>query len=388
MNRNRILSVGVFVIALALAGCATCPTQGTKTSECNGMNVNVEPFGATPDGQQVSLYTLTNANGVEAKITNFGGIVQSLKVPDRNSAMADIVLGFDTLDGYVNKHPYFGAIVGRYGNRIARGKFTLDGKEYTLAINNEPNALHGGLKGFDKYVWAATSFQDADAVGLKLTLESPDGDEGYPGTLTMTVTYRLTNENALEIHYEATTDAPTVLNLTNHSYFNLDGAGNGDILDQIVMINADKLTPVDKTLIPTGEMPEVAGTPFDFRTAKPIGQDINADNEQIKFGGGFDHNFVLNKGDGGMTLAARVVGPESGRVMEVYTTEPGMQFYTGNFLDSTNIGKGGIVYAYRFGFCMETQHYPDSPNQPNFPTVVLRPGEKYDTTTIYKFSAE
>lgn len=389
MNTVQMRRAGMLVLAAALAGCATCPMQADKPSASGGLAVRVEPYGVTPDGREVSLYTLTNAHGMEVKITNYGAIVQSLKTPDRNGALADVVLGFDTLDGYLGKHPYFGAIVGRYGNRIAKGKFALDGQEYTLAVNNGPNALHGGLKGFDKQVWTATAFEDDDAAGLKLHLVSPDGDEGYPGELTVTVTYMLTNENALEIHYEATTDAPTVLNLTNHSYFNLDGAGNGDILDHSVTINADRFTPVDETLIPTGELRPVEGTPFDFRTAKPLGQDIGADEEQIKFGGGYDHNFVLNKtAAGAMTLAARVHAPESGRVMEVHTTEPGLQFYSGNFLDGTDVGKGGVAYAHRFGFCMETQHFPDSPNQPAFPSTVLRPGENYDTTTVYKFSVE
>ncbi|MCC6144696.1 MAG: galactose mutarotase, partial [Candidatus Hydrogenedentes bacterium] len=363
-----------FLCVVALASCATTGTPGTTASEENTMSIATRPFGQTPAGEEVSLYTLTNANGMEVSITNFGAIVQSIKVPDRDGKMGDVVLGFDELQGYVDKHPYFGAIVGRYGNRIAKGKFTLDGAEYTLAINNDQNALHGGLVGFDKKVWAATPVEDADSVGLSLQLVSPDGDEGYPGTLTTAVNYRLTNDNALEIHYLATTDAPTVLNLTNHSYFNLDGAGSGDILDQVVMINADRFTPVDATLIPTGELRPVEGTPFDFRTAKPLGQDIAAADEQITLGGGYDHNFVLNQQtSGAITLAARVLGPESGRVMEVYTTEPGLQFYSGNFLDGTNTGKGGVVYEHRYGFCMETQHFPDSPNQPAFPSVVLRP---------------
>jgi aldose 1-epimerase len=379
----------VILCTLALAACATNGSQKKTVSEEQRMSIRSESFGQTPDGAEASLYTLTNAQGMEVRITDFGAIVQALKTPDRDGQMADVVLGFDDLAGYAGKHPYFGAIVGRYGNRIAKGKFTLDGAEYTLAINNEPNALHGGLVGFDKQLWTATPIEEADAVGLQLQLVSLAGDEGYPGTLTATVTYWLTNDNALKIDYHATTDAPTVLNLTNHSYFNLDGAGNGDILDQIVMINADRFTPVDATLIPTGELRPVEGTPFDFRTPKPLGQDIAAADEQMAIGGGYDHNFVLNKAQPGeLSLAARVLGPESGRVMEVHTTEPGMQFYVGNFLDGTNTGKGGIVYEHRYGFCMETQHFPDSPNQPTFPSVVLRPGEAYKTTTIYKFSTE
>ena len=338
------------------------------TKEGGKMGISEAPFGQTPDGSKVVLYTLTNAHGMEATITNFGGIVQSLKTADRNGEFADIVLGHDKLEGYVGKHPYFGAIVGRYGNRIAKGQFTLDGKLYQLALNDGPNTLHGGVKGFDKYVWSSTPFEDTDAVGLKLMLTSPDGDEGYPGKLSMTVTYKLTNDNALEIHYEAVTDAPTVLNLTNHSYFNLEGAGTGDILGHEVMIQADCITPVDKTLIPTGMWQSVEKTPFDFRTAKAIGKDIGVQDEQIKLGKGYDHNFELSKTvDGALELAARVYAAKSGRVMEVYTTEPGMQFYTGNFLDGTDIGKGGVAYKHRYGFCMETQHYPDSPNQRDFP---------------------
>lgn len=378
----RVMSVLMIVLAVFTPHAPCFAVEGAKRG------IQVSPFGKTADGQAISLYTLTNVNGMEARIINFGAIVQSLKVPDRDGVLADVALGFDALKGYEETHPYFGAIVGRYGNRIAKGKFTLDGKEYTLAINNPPNALHGGLKGFDKQVWTATPLEASDAVGLVLRLVSPDGDEGYPGALTAEVTYRLTNDNALNIQYLATTDAATVLNLTNHSYFNLDGAGAGDILAHEVMVHADRFTPVDETLIPTGELRPVEGTPFDFRTPKPLGRDIGADDEQIKFGLGYDHNFVLNKeAPGALTLAARVVGPKSGRVMEVYTTEPGLQFYSGNFLDSTNIGKGDVVYAHRFGFCMETQHFPDSPNQPGFPPVVLRPGEKYESTTIYKFSA-
>jgi aldose 1-epimerase len=312
----------------------------------------------------------------------------SLRVPDRAGQFADVVLGFDDLAGYVEKHPYFGSIVGRYGNRIARGKFTLDGVEYTLAVNNGPNALHGGLKGFDKQVWSAETIEEEHAVGLRLSYVSADGEEGYPGALSVTVTYLLTNANELKIHYDAATDAPTVINLTNHSYFNLEGAGRGTILGHEVHINADHFTPVDDTLIPTGELRPVEDTPFDFREPKPIGRDIAAEDQQIVFGGGYDHNFVLSKQTpASLSLAARIHAPGSGRIMEVYTTEPGMQFYTGNFLDGSNVGKGGIVYEYRYGFCMETQHFPDSPNQPDFPSTVLRPGERYHSTTVYQFSA-
>ena len=393
--RSSILTTTCVMAFLVLHGCSTSGTQATTSrntvpqpQEKYDMGITQEPFGATPAGQEVTLYTLANANGMVARIIDFGGIIVSLTAPDRNSKLEDVVLGFDDLAGYVGVHPYFGAIVGRYGNRIAKGKFSLDGKDYTLAVNNDANALHGGLEGFDKKVWDAETFEEPQGVGLKLTYVSADGEEGYPGTLTTTVTYTLTNANELKIHYLATTDAPTVLNLTNHSYFNLDGAGNGNILDHRIMINASAFTPVDETLIPTGELQPVAGTPFDFTTAKPIGQDIAVEDQQLTYGGGYDHNFVLDKPQPDvLSLAAEVYAPDSGRVMQVFTTEPGVQFYVGNFLDGSNVGKGGIAYQYRYGFCLETQHFPDSPNQPNFPSVVLRPGESYTSTTVYQFSA-
>lgn len=353
------------------------------------MNVESESYGTTPDGQEVTRYTLRNKNGMEVRIITLGGIVQSLTAPDRGGAFADVVLGFDTLEGYLGPHPHFGAIVGRFGNRIAKGRFTLDGKEYQLTINNGPNALHGGPQGFGKQVWSGQPLEEPGVAGVVLRHVSPDGHESYPGTLTTTVTYKLTDENALEIHYEATTDAPTVINLTNHSYFNLKGAGNGDILDHEVMMNADRFTPVDEALIPTGELRPVEGTPFNFRVPKPIGRDIAAQDQQIAYGGGYDHNMVLAKSIAGvLALAARVHEPQSGRVMEVLTTEPGMQFYTGNFLDGSNKGKGNMAYPRRSGFCMETQHFPDSPNQPEFPSTVLRPGETYASTTIYRFKVD
>jgi aldose 1-epimerase len=351
--------------------------------------ITSQPFGKTPGGAQVNVYTLTNAKGVEARIINYGGRIVSLKVPDRSGTIGDIVLGFDTLDGYLAENPYFGAIVGRYGNRIAKGHFTLDGKEYTLPINNGANALHGGIKGFDKQIWNAKPSEGKDGPTLELTYVSKDGEEGYPGTLTATVTYTLTANNELRIHYVATTDKPTVLNLTNHSYFNLAGPGNGDILGHVLMLNADKFTPVDSGLIPTGELRPVDGTPFDFRKPTAIGVRIDqTSDEQIKFGGGYDHNYVLNGQPGTLRQAARVADPLSGRVMEVLTTEPGVQFYTGNFLDGTLKGKGGKAYNKRFGFCLETQHYPDSPNKPKFPSTELKPGAKYDTTTVFRFSTE
>jgi len=347
-------------------------------------NVAQAPFGAMPDGTPVTLYTLRNANGVEATICNYGGIVTSLKVPDRNGKLGDVVLGYDNLAGYLKETPYFGSLIGRYGNRIAKGKFTLNGQTYTLATNNGPNALHGGLKGFDKVVWSAKPTMSPEGPALELQYVSKDGEEGYPGTLTVSAVYTLTRDNALRLDYSATTDKDTVVNLTQHSYFNL--AGKGDILGHEVMINADKYTPVDETLIPTGELPSVAGTPFDFRKATTIGARIKDDNQQLKFGGGYDHNWVIAKPMGKLALMARVLEPTTGRVLEVLSTEPGLQFYSGNFLDGTITGKGGWVYQFRNGFCMEPQHYPDSPNQPGFPSVVLKPGQVYRNTIIYRFS--
>lgn len=350
------------------------------------MSITSKPFGQTPDGKQVDIFTLTNKNGLVAQITNFGGIVTSLSVPDRDGKMADVVLGFDDLDGYVNEHPYFGALIGRIGNRVAKGKFTLEGKEYTLAINNGPNHLHGGLKGYDKVVWKAQPIETADGPSLRLMYVSPDGEEGYPGTLTCGVTYTLTNDNTLKIEYDAVTDKATPINLTQHSYFNLAGHNSGDILSHEAMINADNFTPTDETLIPTGEIWAVEGTPMDFRTFAEIGARIDSSYEQIKFGGGYDHNWVLNNKDGKLALAASFYEKTSGRLMEVLTTEPGVQFYVGNFLDGSNVGKGGAVYNYRNGFCAEAQHFPDSPNQPGFPTTILQPGQTYKQTTAYRFS--
>jgi len=347
-------------------------------------------FGTTDRGESVSAYTLKNANGMEARVLDYGGIIVSLRVPDRHGRFDDVVLGYDSLPAYLRASPYFGAIIGRYGNRIAHGRFTLDGKTYTLAKNNGPNHLHGGLKGFDKVVWDVAPFEHPDSVGLVLRYISRDGEEGYPGTLRTTVTYTLTSANELIFDYSATTDRATPVNLTQHSYFNLAGDGKGDILGHVVTLNADRFTPVDSTLIPTGELKSVAGTPFDFRTPTPIGARIDQDDVQLRYGPGYDHNFVLNKaGDAhDATFAARVYEPASGRVMEIYTTEPGLQFYSGNFLDGTLHGKGGVVYRRRYGFAMETQHYPDSPNKPTFPSTTLRPGESYHSRTIYKFGVQ
>ena len=352
------------------------------------MDIKKEDFGNMPDGTSVELYTLSNSKGMRVKIITYGGIVTSIEVPDAAGKAGDVVLGYDNLDDYVKNNPYFGCIVGRYGNRIGAGKFTLDGVEYKLATNNGPNHLHGGLKGFDKVVWKAEEFKNADGVGVKLTYTSKDMEEGYPGNLDILVTYTLTEKNELKIYYEATTDKATPVNMTNHSYFNLAGQGNGDILGHELMINADKCTPVDEGLIPTGELMPVKGTVMDFTKPIAVGARINSDYEQIKFGGGYDHNWVLNKKGDELSLAAKVIEPTTGRIMEVYTTEPAIQFYAGNFLDGTITGKEGKVYKHRYAFCLETQHYPDSPNKPEFPSTILNPGDKYETTTIYKFSTK
>jgi aldose 1-epimerase len=346
--------------------------------------------GVFRDGKEVKIYTLKNQSGMAMKITNYGAIVTELLVPDKNEKAEDVVLGFDTVPEYWEKaSPYFGTIVGRYGNRIGKATFTLDGKTYKLAKNNNGNTLHGGKKGFDKHVWDAQFVKADGAVGLELSRVSPNGEEGYPGTLKVKVTYWLTDKNIVKIDYQATTDAATPVNLTHHGYFNLEGQGKGTILDQLLTLNADGYTPVDKGLIPTGEITPVKGTPMDFTKATAIGARVDTKSyEQIVFGGGYDHNWVLNKGDkkGEMTLAARVEAPKSGRVMEVWTLEPGVQFYCGNFLDGKLAGKAGKCYEFRSGLCLETQHYPDSPNQPKFPTTILKPGETYKTTTEYRFS--
>ncbi|MGH9433281.1 MAG: aldose epimerase family protein [Terriglobia bacterium] len=343
-------------------------------------------FGKMPDGQVVSLYTLTNRNGMKAGITNYGGRVVSIVVPDRRGNFADVVLGYDNLDGYLSKNdPFFGAIVGRYANRIAQGRFKLEGAEYHLPINDGPNSLHGGPEGFDKKIWKAEELSQIHPA-LALTYLSKNGEEGYPGDLSVKIVYTLTDANELRIDYHATTDKDTVLNLSNHSYFNLAGQGNGNILKHLMMIKADKFTPVAATLIPTGELRSVAGTPFDFRQPTPIGARINEDNQQLKYCHGYDMNFVLNRKGSGLELAARAVDPESGRVLEVLTTQPGLQFYTGNFLDGTIRGKGGKVYGHRDAFCLETQHFPDSPNHPNFPSTELKPGQTFHQVTVFKFS--
>jgi aldose 1-epimerase len=380
-NHQWLKLISLSLCAGALVGCTELSQSRVEKGQ-----INRQPFGQTKDGIAVDLFTLRNNKGTEVGICNYGGLVIFLKVPDRNGQSGDVVLGYNNLAEYIKDSPYFGAMIGRYGNRIAKGKFTLDGKEYSLAINNGPNALHGGLTGFDKVVWEPRIMATLDGPSLELLYTSKDGEEGYPGKLSVKAIYTLTEDNTLKLEYTATTDKDTVLNLTQHSYFNL--AGKGDILNHQVMMPADKFTPVDSTLIPTGELKPVDGTPFDFRTPTAIGARIGQEDEQLKFGNGYDHNWVINKPMGQLGLMARVYEPTTGRVLEVWSTEPGLQFYSGNFLDGKLTGKGGWVYQFRNGFCMEPQHYPDSPNQPNFPSVVLKPGEVYKNTIIFKFSVQ
>lgn len=378
MPRSGELLFFSMVVLLGSAGAF-----GSKGGQASS-GVKSSVFGTMPDGRVIHLYTLTNRHGVEVSITNYGGRVVSILAPDRIGKMADVTLGFNHLQGYLGANPFFGALVGRYANRIALAQFTLDGVKYPLAKNDGPNSLHGGAKGFDKKVWKARELSPAEPA-LELTYLSKEGEEGYPGNLSVKVVYTLTDENGLRIDYTATTDKDTVINLTNHAYFNLAGQGNGDILKHQLMINAGRFTPIDSTLIPTGELRSVQGTPFDFRKPTAIGARIEDNNEQLKYGKGYDHNFVLNRHGSGLTLAARVTEPESGRVLEVWTTQPGLQFYTGNFLDGTIRGKEGKVYGRRSALCLETQHFPDSPNHPDFPTAELKPGETYHQVTVYKF---
>ena len=376
------------MMCAALAASLAMPVLDEKSAEM-AKPMEKKVFGTTADGKTADLYTLKNKNGMQVSITNFGATVVSIMAPDKTGKMADVALGYDDLAGYELNKNYLGVLVGRYGNRIAHGKFSIDGTEYTLAKNNGDNSLHGGIKGFNKAMWEAKDVSKGGEAAVEMKYVSKDGEEGYPGNLSVTVVYTLTNKNELKIDYSATTDKKTVVNLTNHTYFNLAGQGNGDILKHELMINADTFTPVDSGLIPTGELKKVEGTPFDFRKATAIGARIDANDEQIKLGGGYDHNFVLNRQKAtGLSLAARVSDPASGRTMEVWTTEPGVQFYTGNFLDGSFKGKGGSVYQKRTALCLETQHFPDSPNHPSFPTTLVKPGEKYHTTTVYKFEAK
>jgi aldose 1-epimerase len=377
-------------IALTLALAAGCsPGESSNPAPVQQPQTRVAEspdFGRMPSGDPVSLVTLRNQNGVEIRLMPIGGTILSLRTPDRAGAIDDIVLGFDQAAPYLEKtNPYFGSIIGRYANRIAKGRFVLDKKTYQLATNDGENHLHGGNKGWDKVLWTSEPFQRADGVGVILKYTSPAGEEGYPGTVSATVTYRLTDQNQLIVDYRATTDAPTIVNLTQHSYFNLGGSKTTDILGHQLMLNADQYTPVNATLIPTGDLATVEGTPFDFRTPTAIGARIGDKNEQLTRGKGYDHNFVVRRTGPGLELAARVVEPTTGRSLEIETTEPGIQFYSGNFLDGSITGKGGRVYPHRSGFCLEPQHYPDSPNQPKFPPTVLRPGEEYQTQTVYTF---
>jgi aldose 1-epimerase len=350
--------------------------------------IKKESFGKTTGGEQIDLYMLSNKKGMEVSITNFGATVVTLKVPDRAGKAADIVLGYDTLDGYEKGTSYFGATVGRYGNRIAGGKFSIDGKTYTLPKNNGENTLHGGIVGFNKKVWKAREIASKGGESLEMTYLSADGEEGFPGNLSTKVVFTLpTDSNELKIDYAATTDKDTVLNLTNHSYFNLAGEGNGDILDHVMMLHAKQFTPVDKGLIPTGELRNVAGTPMDFNTATAIGKRINESDEQLVFGKGYDHNWVLTRPGNGLSIAAEAYDPKSGRRLEVLTTEPGVQFYSGNFLDGAK-GKGSKPYPQRAAFCLETQHFPDSPNHPNFPSTLLKPKAVFHSQTVFRFSAK
>src|SRR5215468_5251962 len=379
MIPRRISRAYVIVFVAALGALLFAQTASKKKA-----GVEQKDFG-TRDGRPVILYTLTNSHGVEVRAMNYGGIILSIRVPDSKGQLGDIVLGHEELQGYTPNLPYLGAIVGRFANRIANGTFTLDGKTYTLPKNDGPNTLHGGVtRTFDKVVWDGEALKGKNAVAFSYL--SKDGEEGFPGNLKVTVTYTLTDSNELVIDYAATTDKATPINVSQHSYFNLKGQGNGDILDHEIMLSADRFTPVDKNLIPTGELRAVKGTPFDFTTSTRIGARIEDPYEQMVLGHGYDHNFVLNRKGAGLSLAARVYEPTTGRVLEVTTTQPGVQFYTGNFLDGSVTGKEGHVYNRRYGLCLETQHFPDSPNQPKFPSTILKPGQHYKTTTVFKFS--
>ncbi|MDP9205657.1 MAG: galactose mutarotase [Gemmatimonadota bacterium] len=386
VRHASIRGLAVAVGLLYLAGCAAASHTGGPDVKAPAQ---ATPFGKIATGETAQLFSFRNARGIEVRLTNYGGIITSIRTPDRAGRFADIVLGYDDLGGYLRDSPYFGAIVGRYANRIARGRFAVDGTTYTLAVNNGPNSLHGGLRGFDKVVWNAQPFQNQEGQGITLDYTSPDGEEGYPGTLHARVTYTLTPDDRLIVDYQATTDKATPVNLSQHTYWNLAGNATRDILGHVLTINADAITPVDSTLIPTGEIAPVAGTPFDFRTPTAIGARVDQrQNIQIRYGNGYDHNFVLNRGSAtpdALVHAARVVEPSTGRTLDIYTTEPGLQFYSGNFLDGSITGKGGSVYRFRYGLALETQHYPDSPNHPSFPSTVLRPGQQYRSRTVFQF---
>ncbi|MGW1454904.1 aldose epimerase family protein [Salegentibacter agarivorans] len=392
ISKNNLFGFGIVFLSLFFIQCKNSDKEAeTKENEMNTeksqkTEMQKEDYGTTSDGEKVAQYTLTNENGMEVKIITYGGRITSLKAPNKNDEFENVVLGFDSLEQYTKDNPFFGALIGRFGNRIANGKFTFDGEEYTLAQNDGQNHLHGGEKGFDKVVWTV---DDASANSLSLSYISEDMEEGYPGTLETTVVYTLTDDNALEVDYNATTDKKTVLNLTQHAYFNLSGDFSETILDHKIEINADEFLPVNETLIPTGELKDVAGTPFDFREAKTVEQHIEEKNEQLERGKGYDHCWVLNEQDSGMRFAASAYHEESGRMLEVHTNEPGIQFYSGNFLDGTlPQANGEGNYGHRSGFCLETQHYPDSPNQEGFPSVVLKPGDTYSSKTSFKFSVK
>lgn len=382
------------LLFLCLGFCLfSCKSDSAKTAPiqidpADGLTVTKAFYGNTPDGP-ADIYTLTNKSGMEVKISNYGGIIASLKVADKNGQFEDVVLGFDSLSGYLSSaNPYFGGIIGRYGNRIAKGVFTIDDQQFIVAQNDGANHLHGGVKGFDKVLWDGKIISGGDSKGIELFYHSKDLEEGYPGNMNVKVVYLLNNQNELMVRYEANSDKPTICNLTNHTYFNLAGEGNGDILNHLLRIDADWITPVDKTLIPTGAMKPVKGTPFDFRAPKPIGRDIAAKDQQIKYGNGYDHNFALGDKKGKREFAASAYEPNSGRFLEVFTEEPGIQFYTGNFLKGDIAGKKGHKYDFRTGFCLETQHYPDSPNHPKFPSTTLRPEEVMKTSTMFRFSVK
>jgi aldose 1-epimerase len=375
-----LLSVLAMVLAVVLGALAP-PEAAARTAVIRSV------FGTLPDGGVVELYRLSNSKGMQVSVINYGGIITSIQVPDRNGKRADVVLGYDSLGGYVKNPSYFGALVGRYANRVGKAQFTLDGKTYRLAANNDANSLHGGLKGFDKALWKATPLEDGSHAGVVLTYTSVDGEEGYPGNLSLRATFTLSESNELSMEYSATTDKPTVINLTHHDYFNLAGEGSGDVLGHRLQLFARRYTPVNAAKLPVGELAPVAGTPLDFVTPRLIGEGINADHEQIRLGGGYDHNFVINPVKNALALAARVEEPKSGRVLEVRTTEPGVQLYTANHLDGSP-GKAGHRYAKHGAFCLETQHFPDSPNQASFPTTVLRPGQTFRSQTVYAFSVK
>ena len=390
--KKRLLPLLLGATALAFLQCNSKKSEDKAMADTTQVEkksgVSSVPFGKLPDGTQVSLFSLTNASGMKMTVMNYGGIITSLTAPDKNGNFEDIVLGYDSLSGYLTKSPYFGALIGRYGNRIGKGKFTLDGKHYQLPQNNNGNSLHGGANGFDKRFWNIEEYPVANGAAVKLTYVSKDMEEGYPGTLNAQVIYHLTDNNELKFFYEATTDKPTVINLTQHTYFNLSGNSKSDILQHELFLSADEFVPVDNTLIPTGELKKVSETPFDFKTPTAIGSRIDKKDQQLEFGKGYDHCWVLNTQGDTSKVAATLYDPTSGRVMSVKTSEPGIQFYSGNFLDGSITGKFNTVYKQRYGLCLETEHFPDSPNKKNFPSVVLKPGETYRTQTMYTFSTK